>query len=231
MTEKSRFSASRGVLFAGDLSSEEELLICLDSISPYLEAIKLGNALLYDTGARLVRDIRLRYGLPVVVDLKLTDVSHVATRVVKTFAAHGAAAIIVAGVCGREVLRDLVTATQGDCEIWVFTEFTNDSGLIEPSLADHCVREALDAGVLGFQAPGTRPHRIEDIRSDVGERAAIVACGIGVQGGRFGSAISAGANLEIIGRSIYGHPEPSAAAAEAKGAISRVAVPPSGDPV
>ncbi len=224
MAASSRFRDTKGILFAADLPTEEIIFSCLDAIAPHLAAVKLGNAVLYTAGAILIKKIKSRYGLPVIADLKLTDVSHVAIRVVDSFAARGADAVIVAGMCGREVLSNVVRVAEKRCEIWIFTEFTNDSGMIDPALADRCVQVALDAGVVGFQAPGTRPHRVEDVRADVGNSVTIAACGIGVQGGRFGSAISAGANLEIIGRAIYSAREPAIAAAAAKHAILQAAL-------
>jgi orotidine-5'-phosphate decarboxylase len=82
--------------------------------------------------------------------LKLTDVSHIATGIIKTFADEGADGIVVSGICGREVLRDTVAAGSPSCEIWTFTEFTNDSGLIEPALANRSIRVALDVLMSEF---------------------------------------------------------------------------------
>jgi orotidine-5'-phosphate decarboxylase len=48
----------------------------------------------------------------------------------------------------------------------------------------------------------------------------IAFCGIGSQGGKFGEAIAAGGDFEIIGRAIYDAPDPLKAAAEIRAAIA-----------
>ena len=215
----SRFAKTKGVMLAADLRSEKDLRHLLDQVGDYVDVVKLGNSLLYMCGAPLIGRLKTHYSLPIVADLKLTDVSHIATRVVRLFRDEGADAVILTGLCGSEVLRDAVEEGGSCCEIWAFTEFTHDSGLIDVQLANQTVRTATRSGVVGLQVPGTRPFRIEDVRTDVGEDIAIVACGIGMQGGRFGSAIAAGANLEIIGRAIYATPSPQEAAEAARRAI------------
>jgi orotidine-5'-phosphate decarboxylase len=220
MNSRSRFADSHGILFAADLSTREDLFPCLDMVSPHIDAIKLGNSLLYSSGPRLVTELRARYERPVFADLKLTDVSHIASRVAEQFSEAGADVIVVAGICGRDVIRDVVKVCGGETEVWAFTEFTNDTGLIEPDLADTTIGNALQSGVKGFQVPGTRPHRVEQVRDEVGSSVAIMACGLGVQGGVYGGAVAAGANFEIIGRAIYMDQEPSKAAARIKGMIT-----------
>ena len=213
--KQSRFANRRGILFAADLPNESQLYRLLEEVGTFVDALTLGNSLLYEYGARLIEKLKRDFPHPIIADLKLTDVSHISTRVVTLFRDCGTDAIIVAGVCGEDVLADAVVAAGTSCEIWAFTEFTNDSGLIDVALADQTVSVALRSGVLGLQVPGTRPYRIEDVRSEVGEGVTIVACGIGAQGGRFGSAIAAGATLEIVGRAIYAARFPAEAAKEA----------------
>jgi orotidine 5'-phosphate decarboxylase subfamily 1 len=223
MTSRSQFAADRGILFAADIPQLEKLFVCLDAVCTNVDAIKLGNSVLYSGGCELVRKIKRRYGSRIVVDLKLTDVSHIASTVVEQFVESGADAIVVAGLCGPDVLRSSVKAAKANAEIWVFTEFTHDTGMIDEALADSIVRTALRSGVVGFQVPGTRPHRIEDVRAEIGKELTIAACGIGAQGGLFGSAIASGANLEIIGRGIYARPAPALAAAEARSMVQKCA--------
>ncbi len=201
--KKSEFCDQFGILFAADIDSEKELFLCLDIISCEIAAVKLGNYTLYKHGIKIIEQIKSRYNLPVFADIKLTDVSHVAKKVAVDIADAGANVIVATGVCGHEVIGDLVDTLDTNCEIWVFTEFTNDTGLIDEELADRTIHNCIKAGALGVQAPGTRPYRIDDARSYVGDNIAIMSCGIGYQGGRFGSAIQNGANFEIIGRSIY----------------------------
>lgn len=221
-TPKSKFANGCGILLAADLPSPTEILRILDEVSPFIAAIKIGNPVLYRTGFDVVQMIKDRFPIPVVLDIKLCDVAHVARMVVGDAVDAGADAIIVAGVCGPEVVHEAARICGATTEVWVFTEFTSDSGLIKEKLADDIAKMAASLPVQGVQAPGTRPYRIEDIREIVGSDRCVVACGIGVQGGRFGSAIRSGANLEIIGRSIYGSARPGEVASDAQRVLNSV---------
>lgn len=221
---ESKFSGNKGILFAADLPDQRALYLCLDEIADEIDAIKLGNTLLYEVGVKLITDLKKRYSLPVVADIKITDTSHIATRVAQSFANAGADALTISGICGRTVFRDVRKTLSDSCELWIFSEFTHDDGLVDAELADLSIRSACQEGLAGIQVPGTRTHRIEDVRSDVGNHIVIIACGIGIQGGRFGSAILHGANYEIIGRAIYGQSSPRLASQVAKEAIKSAAL-------
>lgn len=69
-------------------------------------------------------------------------------------------------------------------------------------LAERMARLAADVGATGVVAPATRPERIRAIRSIIGERI-IISPGVGAQGGSAGSALEAGVDYLIVGRSIY----------------------------
>lgn len=217
----SKFAETKGILFAADLEDEHKLYSCLDEISDYIQAIKVGNALLYHTGATLIRNIKQRFDLPVIADIKLTDVPHIAARVAEHFAENGADAITISGICGKPVFDKAMEVLSEDCELWIFSEFTHPEGLIDSELADESIQLAVQAGAKGIQVPATIPGRIQKMRTTIGKNVTIVSCGIGVQGGTTGSAIAAGANMEIIGRSIYGKPDPKTAAKIAKEAIEK----------
>jgi orotate phosphoribosyltransferase len=76
------------------------------------------------------------------------------------------------------------------------------------------IKLAKQLQVTGVIAPGTRPVHVQEIRSQIGSESLILAPGVGVQGGQPGSAIEAGANYEIIGRSIYTAKNPTSKAQE-----------------
>jgi orotidine-5'-phosphate decarboxylase len=221
-SRKSSFSTVYGVMLAMDMESHAQISEILDLVAPEISAIKIGNLALYLHGVSLIRQLKARYQLPIIADLKLTDVSHIACPLFQHLADAGADAVVVNGCSGRSVLESIARTATNSCELWVFTEFTHSDGLIDERLAERTVRIAIESGVTGLQVPGTRPYRIEDTRLEVGSDIAIMACGIGVQGAKFGSAILAGANLEIVGRAIYGSPEPLASARQAREEIQQV---------
>lgn len=207
---KSHLAHTKGIMFAADLIDETAIYRCLDAIAPEIKAIKLGSVALFRHGLGLVKNLKCRYpSLPVVADLKLTDVSHIAVQTVQSFAYVGADVVVVNGICGKPVFEELIKHTPETCEIWIFSEFTHEDGFISPDMADKLIVDAIDSGVTGVQAPGTRPYRIEDVRLEVGSDISIMACGIGRQGGALGSAIKAGVNYAIIGRDIFEATDPA----------------------
>ncbi len=205
----SRFANSRGVLFAADLEDESSALTAIRAVSKEIAGVKLGNILLYRSGPSIISKVKSEFGLPVIVDAKITDVGHIAERVASLFALAGADAITVSGVCGPVVVRAVHQAVMPSCEVWLFTEFTDDEGLLDEETAEMAAQLGLAAGATGFQAPGNRPDRVEDMRTLIGPECCIMSCGMGAQGGEIGKAISAGANFEIIGRWIYKSPRPA----------------------
>lgn len=221
----SKFSKGFGILFAADISDTNNLKNVLDQICDHIRMIKLGNSVLYRAGSGVIRELKRRYSLPVVADLKLTDVSHISQGVVAEFVDQGADAIVLSGICGPIVLSDAIRVAGAKSEIWAFTEFTNDSGLIDVQLADQIIRTSRSVGIVGFQVPGTRPERVTSARADLGSDVTIISCGIGAQGTRFGAAITEGANYEIIGRAIYLSRSPANTAHEASTIIESVVNP------
>jgi orotidine-5'-phosphate decarboxylase len=71
---------------------------------------------------------------------------------------------------------------------------------------------AREAGADGIIAPATRPERLAMIRQRAGSKLKILSPGVGTQGGDAATAIKAGADFVIVGRSIYNAPDPYQAA-------------------
>jgi len=218
----SKFSEEKGILFAADVGNYKQLFSTLDLVYNNISGIKVGTSLVYRYGAEIIKKMKDKWDIPVIADVKITDVPHIALVSSQILQEHGADAVVISGICGPEVFKLVSNKLDKQCEVWAFSEFTNDTGLIDVSLADESIRLALDNGAKGIQAPGTRPYRIEEIRDDFGSGVAIMACGIGVQGGKYGSAIKAGANFEIVGRSIYAAKDPFESSYNIKNQINNI---------
>lgn len=212
LDNSSRFSKSYGILFAADIKEELSAVAMIRTVASEIAGIKLGSALLYRYGPKIISRIKNEFGLPVIVDTKITDVAHIAEQVALLFADAGADAVTVSGICGPTVITSVCRAVNPSCEVWLFTEFTDNCGLLDEYIADRVARIGIEAGATGIQAPGNRPDRVKEIRSIVGATRCVMSCGMGTQGGEIGKAVSAGANFEIIGRSIYDAPHPAEAA-------------------
>ena len=83
-------------------------------------------------------------------------------------------------------------------------------------LAEMAVRWKAQGVVVG----ATRPEVISRVRRLVGPGMAIYSPGVGAQGGDARKALDAGSTYLIVGRTIYGAPEPENAAMELQGLVS-----------
>jgi len=147
------------------------------------------------------------------------DYSLIAVKTVEITVDAGYDAVVVCGACGPDVISRCVKAAN-DKQVFVFAEFTHRDGLLDSNIANRSARLAKELGAYGIFAPGTKPGRIKELRNIVGDLI-IACCGIGAQGTEPGSAIKAGADFEIIGRTIYAAENPKAAIIEIKERIKR----------
>lgn len=89
-------------------------------------------------------------------------------------------------------------------------------------MADEYIDLSIKMKCDGIQVPRTKPERIAEIRKRIGDNLMIISCGVGAQGPLYGSAIEAGADYEIIGRTIYNSENPEKEAQKARDQIIRV---------
>lgn len=200
----------KGIIFAADIINKERLLDITREISPFIDAIKVGNLALYFHSWNLIREIKKITDLPIIADLKLMDIPEMAGRIAESAAEAGADGMMVCGTAGIDTIG-ACRVFFSDKLLFVFTEFTHSSGRIDKKKANENIDLAINLRVDGIQVPGTKMRRIKEAREKVGKDMLIISCGIGSQkyvDGRigkpdFGSAIASGADYEIIGRSIY----------------------------
>lgn len=209
-----------GILFAADLGTLDEALEAASMVCDHVSGIKIGHTLITKYSMNIVSRFKEVCTHPIIADLKILDVAHIAERQAHICFDAGADGLTISGLCGVGPVERLVRRWP-DRMILVFNELTHADGLITPELADASARVACAAGAHGIQAPGTRPDRIRHLRKLVGDELVIIACGVGKQGPQYGSAVAAGANYEIIGRSIYLADDPSAEAALASRMIQQ----------
>ncbi|MCL4477408.1 MAG: orotidine-5'-phosphate decarboxylase [Nitrospirae bacterium] len=200
----------KGIIFAADIIEKSTLFEITQEVSPYIDAIKVGNIVLYTHGWEIITDLKRLTALPVIADLKLMDIPEIAERIAKSAAEAGVDGIIVCGTAGSDTIAACMRFIK-DNMVFVFTEFTHCGGLIKRKMADDYIEIAQILGCAGIQVPGTKENRIRRVRKRVGNDLIIICCGVGSQNycdrkkvkTSFGSAIAAGADYEIIGRAIY----------------------------
>ncbi len=190
------------IIFAADIPDRRRLLSVTREIRGEIDAVKLGGVVLYEHGWSIVSAVQEVAEVPVIVDLKLMDVPHVSSQIVRRAIQSGAAGVMVCGQVGRETLLRCREETAGKTLV-VFSQFTGRCGLTSDRLADQVVEVALLVGCDALQVPADRPDRIEKVRVEAGEEVQLLCCGVGAQGTPIGDAVYHGADFEIIGRAIY----------------------------
>lgn len=208
----------KGLVFAADLPKLEENLAVVSEISANIDAVKLGSHLITRYSVNIVREFQQICGLPLIVDLKLLDVPHILHSVAEISFETGADGLTLSGLCGARPIDEIVDKWPQKMVI-VFNELSYVGGLLPPQISDETARIALEVGAFGILAPGTKPDRIACLRRIVGDKLVILSCGIGKQGPTYGSTVEAGADYEIVGRSIYLAENPANEAAKARAAI------------
>lgn len=202
----------KGIIFAADILEKKNLLAIIKEVSRHVDMIKIGNLVLYEHGWKIIEEIKEITQLPVLADLKIMDIPDIAEQAAKSAKAAGADSIIVCGPTGWDTIDACLTHYENK-NLFVFTEFTHCTGLIDTQMADEYINIAVSRG-CGIQVPGTKRERIIQVRERVGSEICIICCGVGSQYScdseivktKFGQAIAAGADFEIIGRAIYKPP-------------------------
>lgn len=199
-----------GIVFALDTDNGMHALELAQAVSPHVDAIKIGYQLILNTDLRILSRLRAEGILvPAIADLKITDAPHIVNCMAKAAFNAGYDAVTISAYCGHTALRNCVMVSESyGKDVIAFLEFTQNDALVSPDLANEAAQRAVEDGVYGILAPGTRPERVSTLRSIVDQSCRIFSCGIGVQGAQFGSAIRAGADFEIVGRAICGSTNP-----------------------
>ena len=198
-----------------DLLFREALKLFSD-LRGYVAGVKIGLPTLLTLGEEALYRLINEYdwGYFFIADLKTADVDHINRVIIDHLADIGFDALIAHAIIGLEGgLGSIVDEAQktglGVLALVAMThKGAND--VINRNI-DKNIEIALEAGVDGFILPANRADLISYTR-DRAPYKLIASPGVGRQGAEPGSAIEAGADFEIIGRSIYEAPNPLEAA-------------------
>jgi len=198
-----------GLIIALDETDADKAMKVAESVSDMVDAIKINWPLILSAGPEIIT--RLSRLSDVICDLKVADIPNTVRLIVEGAVSRKASGVIVQAFTGEDSLREAVAAA-GKAEIYAVTEMSHPGGAMFTALhAEEMAEMGVRCGVAGFIAPATRPERVKAIRSIIGDLK-ILSPGVGAQGGSASSAITAGADYVIVGRSIYGAEDPVAAA-------------------
>jgi len=201
-------SSSRLIL-ALDETNPDKALAVAEEVSDQVDAIKINWPLILSGGPEMIG--RLARLAPVICDFKVADIPNTNRLIAEEAFRRGASGIIVQGFVGHDSARAVVEVAKGK-DVFIVTEMSHPGGKeFTAPLADRLAKLAVEVGATGVIAPATRPERIAHVRSIVG-KLLILSPGVGAQGGSAADAVKQGADYVIVGRSIYGDPDPRAAA-------------------
>ncbi len=172
--------------------------------------VKIGWLPILEGGARVIGSVKEIFpGAPIIADIKIADIPYMGGLIARRLVHHGADYVIVHGFAGSDLLREVArTLEEEGAGLIVVAEMSSEGGKECYSIcAKRIVLEAARAGAKGIVAPATRPSRILEFRRLTGDLA-ILAPGVGAQGGNLEDTLTAGADMIIVGRSIWTSKDP-----------------------
>ena len=197
------------LILALDETDPGKAIHIAEKVTGQVDAIKINWPLVLTGGPEMIS--KLSKLAPVICDFKVADIPNTNRLIAEEAFRRGASGIIVQGFVGHDSAMAVVDAAKGK-DVFIVTEMSHPGGKeFTASVADQLAKLAVEVGASGVIAPATRPERIARVRSIVGELL-ILSPGVGAQGGSAAEAVRHGADYVIVGRSIYGDPDPQAAA-------------------
>lgn len=201
--------AKTRLIIALDETDVPRALAVAKEVRETVDAIKINWPLVLAGGPSIIA--QLSHLAPVICDFKVADIPNTNRLITEQAVRLGASGIIVHGFVGRDSVKAVVEAA-GTAEVFVVTEMSHPGGSeFTAPVANKLAKMALELGAKGVVAPATRPQRLREIRSIIGDLL-LLSPGVGAQGGSAAEAIRNGADYVIVGRSIYTHSQPKDAA-------------------
>jgi orotidine-5'-phosphate decarboxylase len=196
------------LILALDVTSKEKALSLAEGLRDCFDAIKIGYPLILAAGLGIVEEISSM--APVIADLKVADIPNTNRLICQAVLSAGAGGVIAQAFPGKDsLLACAKSAEEYGADLFVVTEMSHPGAeLFMAPLAEKMARLAAEVNATGVVAPATRPDKIRQIRSIIGDMI-IVSPGVGAQGGSPTAAIKAGTDYLIVGRSIYQAEDPA----------------------
>jgi orotidine-5'-phosphate decarboxylase len=190
------------IILALDLEDKKKAIEISKDVKDYVKAYKIGYPLILNYGLDVIEEIS-RIG-EVIVDIKIADIPDVSRNIARMLSSHGATGIIVHGMVGRDVVREVRKESKN---LYVVAEMSHPGSLdFISGQSEKIAIMAKGEKADGIVAPATRPERIRVLKQISGLK--VLSPGVGTQGGDYREALKNGADYLIIGRSILMSPDP-----------------------
>jgi orotidine-5'-phosphate decarboxylase len=204
-------------------------------VTPHVSTVKIGLELYLRYGPEVVASIRGASGVQIFLDLKLHDIPATVASAARAVARLRPQLLTVHAAGGPAMIRAAVEAAAGT-PIAAVTALTSLSSEdlsrigVPGSTADWVLRLAALAVEAGASGLVCSPREVAAVRAEVGPEITLITPGVRPAGAdthdqaRVATpeeALSAGADLLVIGRAITGAPDPGAAAAAIAASLRR----------
>ena len=208
-----------------------------DLVTPYVSTVKIGLELYLRYGPEAVTVIRGASGVEVFLDLKLHDIPATVAGAARAVARLRPGILTVHAAAGPAAIRAAARAAPGTkiAAVTVLTSLGDDDlagiGMGGP-VRDAVRRLAVLSVAAGASGLVCSPREVAGVRAEVGPDIILITPGIRAAGSdaqdqarvsTAEEALSAGADLLVIGRPITGAPDPGAAAAAIGASLRRLA--------
>ncbi|MHA1129525.1 MAG: orotidine 5'-phosphate decarboxylase / HUMPS family protein [Candidatus Helarchaeota archaeon] len=208
------YAKKPGLIPSLDLSFHKirHLLTGLDDLkvdnSNPIYALKIGALLELDGLREIIIKIREYTQLPIIIDhQKLADIPSIITKFVEKVAFYEANGVILLGYVGPTSITTFVESCQDyGLASYVVAEMSHEGAAeyIKEEAPPLIARLARELNATGIVCPATRPKSIQQCAEILqGSLLGIMSPGHGPQGGGADSAVVAGADWIVVGRSFY----------------------------
>ena len=210
--------AKRSRLIVALDNAFSELGEAIEAARQYAVGVKIGLIPLLKQGPLAVKNFCAKYGdeLYLLCDLKLADIPYVVMKELEAIRSLGFDGAILHLVQGGV---DEVARLPERPDLFGVAAMSHPQSRIIDEKFDELVKEAAEAGIEGLIVPATKPSFITRARKKT-SRLTLLSPGIGAQGAEPGSAITAGADFEIVGRAVTQAANPEAACRRIRDAIN-----------
>jgi orotidine-5'-phosphate decarboxylase len=195
-----------------DVLDRQRAYSIAESTAPFIDAIKVGYPLVLSTGLSIAGDLA-GLGLPLIADFKVADIPNTNRLICEAVFSAGFDAVIAHGFVGTDAAKtcvDVAHSHNGDAYIVAEMSHPGATEFFHGGVAERLATLAVTSGADGIIAPATRPDRVRELRTIVGEKK-IYSPGVGAQGGD-PDVVARLVDGIIVGRSIYEAEDPGAAA-------------------
>ena len=193
----------------------------LESVSPYLCAVKLNRQLVLPlglfTGVQKIVNRAHALGLPTIMDAKINDIGNTNRSIAKYYYKAGFDAVIASPFVGwEEGLQPVLDVAKKMNRGIIALVYMSHKGAVEgygqmvqdsiskrlvPQyriFAEKTLKWNADGAIVG----ATYPEKIREVHSILKAKVPIYSPGVGAQGGDLEAALYAGATYLIVGRTI-----------------------------